>query len=106
MSTITKKDLIDRVSQRTALKRTEVREAIQCFLDEISSTLGEGDRIEFRDFGVFEVRERKERKAQNPRTLEPVMVPAKRTVKFKAGRLMQQAVDGAETRVQEPAGHV
>jgi hypothetical protein len=45
--------------------------------------------LEFRDFGVFETKIRKARKAQNPKTLEPVEVPEKRTVKFKVGRLMK-----------------
>ena len=52
--------------------------------------LGKGNRLEFRDFGVFETKIRKARKAQNPKTLEPVEVPEKRTVKFKVGRLMKQ----------------
>jgi hypothetical protein len=56
--------------------------------------LGEGQRVEFRDFGVFEVKVRRARSAHNPRTLEKVMVPARRTVKFKPGRLMKERVDG------------
>jgi len=48
------------------------------------------NRLEFRDFGVFETRTRAARTAQNPKTLERVEVPAKRTVKFKMGRLMKQ----------------
>jgi integration host factor subunit beta len=54
--------------------------------------LGKGNRLEFRDFGVFEVKHRRARKAQNPKTLEPVQVPPKRTVKFKVGRLMKQTL--------------
>ena len=48
------------------------------------------NRLEFRDFGVFETRTRAARVAQNPKTLERVEVPAKRTVKFKMGRLMRE----------------
>ena len=51
-------------------------------------------RLEFRDFGVFEIRERAARRAQNPKTLEQVDVPARRTVKFKTGRLMKNKVEG------------
>ncbi len=54
--------------------------------------LGNANRVEFRGFGVFEVRQRKRRNALNPQTLEPVRVPAGRTVKFKPGRRMLQIV--------------
>jgi integration host factor subunit beta len=90
MSTITKKELIDRIADGLGTKRVEVKKVVQRFLDEIVKELGKGNRLEFRDFGVFETKLRKARKAQNPKTLEPVAVPEKRTVKFKVGRLMKQ----------------
>jgi integration host factor subunit beta len=90
MSTITKKELIDRIADDLGNKRVEVKKVVQSFLDEIVKELGKGNRLEFRDFGVFETKLRKARKAQNPKTLEPVAVPEKRTVKFKVGRLMKQ----------------
>src|SRR4028119_89013 len=90
MATITKKELIDRVAEGSGQKRVQVKKVVQQFLDEIVSELGRGNRLEFRDFGVFETKLRKARKAQNPKTLEPVAVPEKRTVKFKVGRLMKQ----------------
>lgn len=90
MATITKKELIDRIADRTGGRRVQVKKIIQQFLDEIVGELGKGNRLEFRDFGVFESKLRKARKAQNPKTLEPVEVPEKRTVKFKVGRLMKQ----------------
>jgi len=93
MSTVTKKDLIDRIAEATGEKRTTVKRVIQSFLDDVIDELGQGNRLEFRDFGVFEVRERAPRVAQNPKTLERVQVPAKRTVKFKAGRLMREAME-------------
>ena len=93
MSTTTKKELIDRIADKTKYKRSDVREIVQSFLDNVITELGNGNRLEFRDFGVFEIRNRAPRMAQNPRTLERVPVPARRTVKFKVGRLMKQAVD-------------
>jgi integration host factor subunit beta len=89
MATITKKELIDRIAEGTNQKRVQVKRVVQQFLDEIVNELGRGNRLEFRDFGVFETKLRKARKAQNPKTLEPVAVPEKRTVKFKVGRLMK-----------------
>ena len=94
MSTTTKKDLIDRIAEETRQKRTAVKQTVQSFLVNVIRELSEGNRLEFRDFGVFEIRERAPRMAQNPKTLERVPVPAKRTVKFKIGRLMKLALEG------------
>ena len=94
MSTITKKELIDRIAENTNTKRAVVKPVVQSFLDEIIGELAKDNRLEFRDFGVFETKMRAARKAQNPKTLERVQVPAKRAVKFKAGRLMKQKLSG------------
>ena len=93
MPTTTKKDLIDRIADETKYKRNDVRAIVQAFLGKVITELGEGNRLEFRDFGVFEIRQRAPRMAQNPRTLERVPVPARRTVKFKVGRLLKKAVE-------------
>jgi nucleoid DNA-binding protein len=93
MSTIAKRELIDRIAEGTQVKRTLVKVTIQNFLDEITAELSKGNRLEFRDFGVFEPRDCAPRTAQNPKTLERIHVPAKRTVKFKAGRLMKQKLN-------------
>jgi integration host factor subunit beta len=113
MATRTKKELIDRIAERTGAKRVQVKRVVQQFLDEVVSELGSGNRLEFRDFGVFETKVRKARKAQNPKTLEPVEVPEKRTVKFKVGRLMKQrlaemtgaAIDDEAKDVAEMSDH-
>jgi len=99
MSTVTKKELIGRIAEQTQAKRILVKRVIQAFLDEITAELGKNNRLEFRDFGVFETRTRAPRTAQNPKTLERVEVPAKRTVKFKMGRLMKEklSVPAAES---------
>ena len=94
MSTIRKKDLVDRIAENTQVKNALVKTVVQNFLDEIIVELTNGNRLEFRDFGVFEVKERAARKAQNPKTLEPIDVPAKRSVKFKMGRLMKEKLSG------------
>ena len=93
MGTTTKKDLIDKIAEETAQKRTAVKKTVQSFLDNVIRELSEGNRLEFRDFGVFEIRQRAPRIAQNPKTLERVPVPAKKTVKFKVGRLMKMALE-------------
>lgn len=101
MATITKKELFERVADRTGMKRHLVRDAVQEFLDQIIAELKKGNRLEFRDFGVFEIKERAARRAQNPKTLEQVLVPAKKTVKFKIGRLMRDSVEGMPAAMTE-----
>ena len=99
--TTTKKELVNRIADRTGHTKVVVKEVLQSFLDEIIEELAYGNRLEFREFGVFEVKERQARRAQNPRTLEKVDVPAKRVVKFKVGRLMKERV-GIEDDVRMP----
>ena len=100
MATITKKELIDRIADATQAKRVVVKRIVQSFLDEIVSELASDNRLEFRDFGVFETRNRTARVAQNPKTLERVKVPSKRSVKFKMGRMMKEKL-AADSTVAE-----
>ena len=92
MATRTKNELIDRIAGLTGNKRVVIKKVIQTFLDQIIDELVKGNRLEFRDFGVFETRKRDARVAQNPKTRERVRVPAKRHVKFKTGLLMKRRV--------------
>ena len=94
MATTTKKELIERISYNKNLKRLHVKNIVQSFLDEIVNEIGKGNRLEFRNFGIFEIKKREARIAQNPKTLERVQVPAKRTVKFKMGMHMKQKLNG------------
>ena len=103
MATMTKKQLTDRIADAVGGKRVVVKEIVQRFLDEVISELAKGNRLEFRDFGIFEVRRRKPRVAQNPRTLQRVTVPTKTTVKFKMGRLMRDRVQRAAPKSAESA---
>jgi integration host factor subunit beta len=89
MATVTKKELVDRIAEQLGVKRVIVKRVTQQFLDEVVAELGRGNRLEFRDFGVFESKQRAARVAQNPKTMERVPVPSKRTVKFKVGRMMK-----------------
>ena len=90
----TKKDLIDRIAESTGTRQTLVKVVVQALFDEITSELTKGNRLEFRDFGVFETKTTPARMAQNPRTLKKVEVPAKRRVVFKPGRLMREGLNG------------
>src|SRR5687768_13177857 len=107
MATITKKELIDRIADSTGHRRVQVKKIVQQFLDEIIGELGRGNRLEFRDFGVFETKLRKARRAQNPKTLQPMEVPEKRTVKFKVGRLMKEKLgDLTGVAIDDEAGDI
>jgi integration host factor subunit beta len=92
MDTVTKKELGDRIADAMKHKRVLVKDILQRFLEEMMAELAKGNRLEFRDFGVFEPRLRKPRMARNPRTSEQVPVAAKFTVKFKVGRLLKDRV--------------
>lgn len=94
--TITKRDLVQRIAEQTGQTKVLVRDILQKFLDEVSGELIAGNRLEFRKFGVFEVRKRPGRVAQNPKTLQKVIVPAKRVVKFKVGNVLKKRVEASD----------
>jgi len=94
--TVTKKDLIERISEQTDTRRSVVKTVIQQFLDEIVDEIAKGNRLEFRDFGVFETKVRRARRAQNPRKRQAVWVPQRTTVKFKLGRLMKLKLEALD----------
>ena len=94
MATITKKKLIQSISQRKGLHPNDVRSVIQAFLDEMTNSLSHGDRLEFRDFGVFEVVERKQKIGRNPKNAAvPIVIPAHKAVKFTPGKKMRERIE-------------
>jgi integration host factor subunit beta len=112
MQTVTKRELVQRIAEKTGVQQISAKEVIQSFLDEIIHELSKGNRLEFRDFGVFEPKSKAHRVARNPRTGDKVDVPEKTTVKFKVGRLMKKKIqkeddedetDGPDHDVEEEA---
>lgn len=90
---LTKRDLVMRISKETGLVQQDVFEVIQRTLDYITDALAEGQDVELRNFGVFEVRRTKSRVGRNPHKPEKdVLIPARATVKFKSGKVMRQRV--------------
>jgi nucleoid DNA-binding protein len=89
---VTKKEMAQAIAAEMGILQSEALGVVQAVFDHIVETLVQQGRIELRNFGVFEVRKRKPRKARNPRTGEQVKVPAKRVVTFKPGREMEQRV--------------
>jgi len=88
----TKRDMVERVAERVGVTGQQAREIVQATLDNMIETLATTGRIELRNFGVFTVKVTAPRKARNPRTGETVMIGERRVVKFKAGKIMEQAV--------------
>jgi nucleoid DNA-binding protein len=91
--TLTKRDLVVHISSETGLVQQQVLEVIQKTLDNIAGALAKGDKVELRNFGVFEVKVRKARIGRNPNAPEAdVPIPERSVVKFKAGKEMRAAV--------------
>jgi nucleoid DNA-binding protein len=80
------------IARRTGFRQADIKRIVQLVLDGIVDVLVSESRIELRNFGVFEVRRRRARKARNPRTGEEVFVPEKKVVSFKPGRLMREKI--------------
>ncbi len=93
-----KKDLVDRIVESTGTQQSLFKKVVQQFFDEIIAELAKGNRLEFRDFGLFETRTTPPRMAQNPETLEKIHVPAKRRVVFRAGRAVKEQLNSQASR--------
>src|SRR5262245_36252892 len=89
---VTKKEIVKQIADRLGLTQLKTKEIVQQTFDAIVATLIEDGRIELRNFGVFEVKQRKARKARNPRTGQRVDVPPKNVVTFKPGKEMEEKV--------------
>ena len=99
---MTKKEIVKQISDKIGLTQLKTKEIVQRTFDAIVDTLLEVGRIELRNFGVFEVKRRKARKARNPRTGAQVFVDAKYVVTFKPGKEMEERVRKLDL-AEEPA---
>ena len=90
---MTKRELVVRISEETGLTQQQVFTVVQKTLDYVTESLVKGETVEFRDFGVFEVKIRKPRIGRNPnKPTNTVAIPERRVVKFKAGKEMKALV--------------
>ena len=93
---MTKRDLVVRIADEMGLIQQDVYAVIQKTLDYIVDGLAKGETMEFRNFGVFEVRQRKQRIGRNPnRPQQVVTIPERKVVKFKPGKIMKKIITGA-----------
>ena len=100
---VTKKEIVKTISEEIGLTQLKTKEIVQKTFDAIVDTLVEDKRIELRNFGVFEVKQRAARKARNPRTGEKVFVPEKFVVTFKPGKEMEERVRELERQAAAAA---
>jgi integration host factor subunit beta len=92
VGTVTKKDIVMKVSNETNLTQIDVKKIVQRTLDVVVESLERGETVELRNFGVFKVKSRRGRIGRNPRTGEEVSVPEKKVVVFKPGLILKQKV--------------
>ncbi len=91
---MTKRDLVVRIADETDLTQNQVAAVVQKTLDYIADELAEAKTIELRNFGVFEVKVRKERKGRNPnKPKDEVIIPERAVVKFRPGKELKERVD-------------
>lgn len=91
---MTKYEIVERLAEENDISRADVKRCVQGTLDLISDTIVEEGRMELRNFGVFEVKKRKARKAKNPKTMEEVFVPERKEVTFKEGKRLRERLRG------------
>ncbi|MBK1834869.1 HU family DNA-binding protein [Roseibacillus ishigakijimensis] len=102
MPTVTKRDLVNRISNLTGLTQQQVFEVVQTTLDEITSDLSKGDTVVMRNFGTFEVKVTKAKVGRNPKDpAKDVPIPPRAVVKFKPGKEMKEKVAPVLPIVQE-----
>jgi nucleoid DNA-binding protein len=92
---MTKREMVVRIANETGLIQQDIHEVIQRSLDLIIESLANGRNVELRNFGVFQLKTRKQRIGRNPNRPEHVVeIPACQTVKFKPGKIMKQRISG------------
>ena len=88
----TKREIVKTIAEKTALTQAQAGEVVQLTLEAIIDTVLSDRRIELRNFGVFEVKQRQPRKARDPRTGATITVPARQVVVFKPSRHVEEQV--------------
>ena len=89
---MTKKEIVKSISDELGLSQLQTKDIVQRNFDAVIGALAKYGKIELRNFGVFKVKLRKARKARNPKTGAPVMVPERRVVVFKPGKEMEEKI--------------
>ena len=88
-----KADLASRIADELGLTKARAEDAVDAILDEVKQALSEGEPVVLRRFGAFQVRDKHPRLGRNPKTGEEAGIPARRVVRFKAGKYFKDAVN-------------
>ena len=81
-----KTDLVAKIAEGAGMSKVDAKEALEATLEAITKAVKKGDKVALVGFGTFDVTERKARKGINPATKKAIKIPAKKVVKFKAGK--------------------
>jgi DNA-binding protein HU-beta len=90
---MTKADLIDSLSNALDLPKGQAERLVNAVFDDIVSALRRGEKVNIAGFGSFNVSERKARTGRNPKTGEPIDIPASKSAKFKAGKALKDMLN-------------
>ena len=88
-----KNDLVAVVADKTGLSKADSTSAVDCVFDAITESLVNGTEVRLVGFGTFSVSQRRATEGRNPRTGEPIQIPASKQPKFKAGKGLKDAVN-------------
>jgi integration host factor subunit beta len=91
---MTKAELVEDVAEAAELTKKDAERLVEIVFESIIETLNQGEKIELRGFGSFRVRERGARRGRNPKTGDPVNIPAKRVPYFKPGKELKELING------------
>ena len=87
-----KTDLITAAAEKSGLSKKDAERVVNALLDTVTTSLSKGEKVQISGFGIFETKEREARVGRNPRTKEPVQIPATRTPTFKPSKLLKDIV--------------
>lgn len=89
---MTKADLIDSLAAKSDLPRPRAEDFVNALLDDVTAALKRGEKVNISGFGTFTVSARKARTGRNPKTGEPIEIPASRSAKFRAGKVLKDSL--------------
>ena len=87
-----KTEFINAVAEKSGLSKVDAKKAVEAFVETVSSELEEGGKVALLGFGSFSVAEKSARKGVNPKTKQPIEIPARKSVKFKAGAELTEII--------------
>jgi integration host factor subunit beta len=100
---MTKAELVEDVAEAAELTKKDAERLVEIVFESIIETLNQGEKIELRGFGSFRVRERGARRGRNPKTGDPVSIPAKRVPYFKPGKELKELINDPDASARRPA---